>query len=281
MGKDHVHPVIMHRYGRKANLLGYLAEIWPKMTRDDIYVAIMCGEVKVDGAVERDPKVQVSVLSHFQHEPAQFVGRGGLKLDAVLEEMNLRPADQVCLDAGSSTGGFTDCLLRRGARHVHAVDVGFNQLAWKLRIDSRVSVHEKKNIMDVFSEDLVPPVEMAVSDLSFRSLRKVASRLLLLTGGGPVLSLVKPQFERPSETGFNGIVKTSQARRDAIWMLKKDLLKENVYVLDGIVSPITGRKGNPEIFLLLSNSNPPDENYVNSRIALALDEADNLGVCRT
>ncbi len=251
------------------------------MTRADIYAAIMCGEVKVDGAVERDPKVQVSVLSQFQHEPARFVGRGGLKLDAVLDEMNLQPEDKVCLDAGSSTGGFTDCMLRRGARHVHAVDVGFNQLAWKLRTDSRVSVHEKKNIMDVFPENLVPPAEIAAADLSFRSLRKAASRLLLLTGGGPVLALVKPQFERPAEAGFNGIVKTSQARRDAIWALKQDLLSENVHVLDGIVSPITGRKGNPEVFLLLSKSNPADENYVNSRIAMALDEADSLGSGRT
>jgi 23S rRNA (cytidine1920-2'-O)/16S rRNA (cytidine1409-2'-O)-methyltransferase len=181
----------------------------------------------------------------------------------------------VCLDAGASTGGFTDCLLSRGALNVHAVDVGYNQLAWKLRSDERVFVHERTNLMDLHPGDLIPEPTFAVADLSFRSLRGAASRLLELTRGGTVLALVKPQYENPKEDGFDGVVRTNAARAGVLESLRTDLPKEGVFVRNAAASRVTGRKGNAEIFLLLGREPAQDMDKVNVQITKALDDADS------
>jgi 23S rRNA (cytidine1920-2'-O)/16S rRNA (cytidine1409-2'-O)-methyltransferase len=176
----------------------------------------------------------------------------------------MNPKGLVWLDAGASTGGFTDCLLSRGALAVHAVDVGYNQLAWKLRSDKRVIVHEKTNIMEVEKKSLVPSPSFAVADLSFRSLRGAASKILSLlkpASDAGLIALVKPQFENPDEENFNGVVKSQTVIKNVLELLAADLEHEGVYIENAALSAIAGRKGNSEIFLLLSadpERKPPD-----------------------
>ncbi|MCG8452816.1 MAG: TlyA family RNA methyltransferase [Spirochaetales bacterium] len=248
---------------------------FPEEEKKRLYAAILCGEVRILGERIRDPKRLVSVDSIAEWSVRPFVSRGGEKLAGALDALHLNPQNQVCLDAGASTGGFTDCLLSRGASFVHAVDVGFNQLAWKLRTHPQVLSREQTNIMDLSPSDLQPSPKWAVADLSFRSLRGAASQLLHLTHGGLVLALVKPQFENPLEEGFDGIVRTSQAREAVLQALRRDLPQEGAHVINAVASEVTGRKGNAEIFLLISAEPADQQNLVDQRIELALEEAQN------
>jgi len=252
-----------------------LEKRYPEIDPKDLYSAILCGEIFINDERIRDPKSRVPGNAAIKWTVAKYVGRGGLKLEGVLDDMNLSPYGKVCLDAGSSTGGFTDCLLSRGAHCVHAVDVGYNQLAWKLRSDDRVHVYEKTNLMSLSQGDLLPPPEFAVADLSFRSLRGAASKLLSLTGGGVVLALVKPQFEQPVEENFDGVVRTREARAAVLKSLINDLPSEGVFVHNAAASRITGRKGNAEIFLLLSGIAASDPPGVEHRIEQALDASEH------
>ncbi len=259
----------------KTPLNHLLAKKYPDTDTQKLYSAILCGEIIVNGEKLRDSKAPVPKSADVEWKAEKYVGRGGLKLEGALDELALNPKGMVCLDAGSSTGGFTDCLLSRGALCVHAVDVGYNQLAWRIRSDDRVEVHEQTNLMHLSWADLNPHPEFAVADLSFRSLRGAASKLLALTDGGIVLALVKPQFEQPVEEGFAGIVRTREARAAVLKSLIAALLIEGVHVHDAVASGVTGRKGNVEIFLLLSGEAADDQLYVDRRIDTA------LASCRT
>lgn len=263
----------MSRHSKMEPLLRHLQKLWPHMPKDRLYAAVLCANVKVNGEVCRNPQAMVSPESDFILEESRFVSRGGLKLDGVLEEFDFDPQGKICLDAGASTGGFTDCLLQRGATHVHAVDVGFNQLAWKLRSDPRVTVHEKTNLMQISPDILTPCPQMAVADLSFRSLRGAASQLLNITRGGLVLALLKPQFEHPRESDFTGVVRTEEARKKVLYTLIRRLEEEQVFVIDAFASPLTGRRGNAEIFVLLSRKVAFDSNHLARRIHMALEFA--------
>ena len=262
------------RRSDRAPLSRLLEQKYPESEPKELFAAVLCGEISVNGEKLRDPKALVEKTSEITWTTGKYVGRGGFKLEGALDDLGLSPEGLVCLDAGSSTGGFTDCLLTRGAILVHSVDVGYNQLAWKLRSDPRVAVYERTNLMDLSTEDLHPRPVFAVADLSFRSLRGAASKLLELTSGATVLSLVKPQFEQPEEEDFDGIVRTREARAAVIHSLRSDLPTEGVYVLDTVASRVTGRKGNAEIFLLLSGEPAPDPLYVDRRIESALDETE-------
>ena len=255
---------------RRIPLLKLINEHLPALGPKDAYAAVLCGEILVNGERIRNPKTPVPSDSSLRYTPRRFVGRGGDKLDAALSELKLEPGGRVCLDAGASTGGFTDCLLSRGALTVHAVDVGRNQLAWKIRSHPRVRVRERTNIMDVHPGDLDPPPSFAVADLSFRSLRGAAARLLELTEGLPVLALAKPQFERPPEEGFNGVVRCPRARTAALESLRRDFIDENVWICDACASIIPGARGNREVFLLLSGTPPADREYAEARLKAAL-----------
>lgn len=256
-------------------IIRVLLERFPEMDSKQLYTSFFCGEIFVNGERIRDPKASMPVDGTLERRIDRFVGRGGYKLEGALIDLNLDPDGLICLDAGASTGGFTDCLLSRGALNVHAVDVGYNQLAWKIRSDERVIVHERTNLMDLHPGDLIPEPNFAVADLSFRSLRGAASRLLELTRGGNVLALVKPQYENPKEEGFDGIVRTNAARVGVLESLRTDLLKEGVFVLDATASKVTGRKGNAEIFLLLGSEPPQDMDRVSVQISRALNDADS------
>jgi len=255
---------------RKAPLSELAARFFPEDDPKELYAAILCGEITVNGERARNPKARFPLDARIERLRKTYVGRGGVKLEGALRDFAVDPSGLVWLDAGASTGGFTDCLLQHGASRVHAVDVGYNQLDWKLRSDPRVIVHERTNIMDLDRRRLEPPPAAAVADLSFRSLRGAASRLLDLTAGGLVIALVKPQFENPSEEDFDGVVRTRAARFAVLRSLRDELPREGVHVVDAAPSAIRGRRGNAEFFLRLA-AEPGDDAYVERRLTAALD----------
>ncbi len=233
------------------NLLDLLVQLYPEVPREKLFSHVLCGDVQVDGSVYKDPKTKVALDGELVISQRRFVSRGGFKLDPALEAWKLPIEGKVFLDAGCSTGGFTDALLQRGARAVHAVDVGNAQLDWKLRTDPRVFVLEGINVMSLDSLD--PQPEAAVADLSFRSLRKAAAHLLALTREKWLVALVKPQFEwlgAPPE--FKGIVEPS-AVPGILQALEADLKAEGVFVKAWLPSSLRGRKGNQEYLAWLVN----------------------------
>ncbi len=184
-------------------------------------------------------------------ETLPFVSRGGLKLDAALGHFGIDVEGRVALDVGASTGGFTDCLLQRGAAKVYAIDVGYNQLAWPLRNDARVVVHEKVNIRAATRELVPEPVELIVIDVSFISLKLVIPPALELAAEHvDLVSLVKPQFEVGKErVGKGGIVRDDAARDEAVRSLESFLPRAGLTHVGTIPSPITGAKGNREFLI--------------------------------
>ncbi len=235
---------------RKVALLKALGRQFDEYTKDQLTAFIVCRNVLVDGVLATDPRLLVNPESSFSFTFDTYVSRGGYKLEHALDRFALDVQDLVMLDAGASTGGFTDCLLKRGARLVHSVDVGYNQLDWRLRTNDQVIVHEKQNIMTL--ESLDPACDAAVCDLSFRSIAGAASHILSLCKDGWLVSLIKPQFEVPKGmTNFNGVV---QDRTILIQVMRKvyDLLAEDGVGMHQLaMSPITGHKGNSEFLALL------------------------------
>lgn len=238
--------------GRGQTLRERLRADFPGEEKERLLARILCGDVRVDGQPVREPAARVPAEASVEIRERRFVSRGGEKLQAALEAWKIPVAGRVFLDAGASTGGFTDALLQSGAAAVHAVDVGYNQLAWKLRRDERVIVWEKTNIMDLKVAGLQPPPQAAVADLSFRSLRGAASWILGLTGEGWMIALMKPQFEwqRPGE-GFDGVVRSEGRRRELLEETAEALAWEGVSVERRMNSPLPGRRGNREYLLLL------------------------------
>ena len=180
--------------------------------------------------------------------PARFVGRGGEKLDAALERFGVAVRGVRALDAGASTGGFTDCLLRRGAAHVVAVDVGYGQLAWLLRTDQRVTVLDRTNVRDLRPEDLPYAPGIVVADLSFISLRLAIPALArVCSGEADLVLLVKPQFEVGRErVGSGGVVRDPDAWRDAILGVADASSEQGLSPIAVMASPLPGPAGNIE-----------------------------------
>jgi len=185
-----------------------------------------------------------------------YVSRGGVKLEKAMEEFKIRAEGKTAIDVGASTGGFTDCLLKRGAERVYAVDVGYGQLDWSLRNDSRVINLEEKNIRYLKKEDIPKEADLAVIDVSFISLTKVIPKVMeLLKSSGVIIALIKPQFEvGKGEVGKGGIVKNSEKHRAVLLKIVEFSEKHNLSVKGITKSPIRGQKGNKEFFLYLSKS---------------------------
>ncbi len=259
----------------RRRLLDLLRDRRSDLTKDEIYARIMCGEVVVNGETVRNPRAQVSMDSDITFVVEHHVSRGGIKLESALDAHGIDPRGLVALDAGASTGGFTQCLLDRGARFVHAVDVGWNQLDFSLRRRPEVGVHERCNIMDMSAFE--PDVDFAVADLSFRSLRGAARHIISLTSRRTLLALVKPQFEwvRPPDS-FDGVVRSTSDLRLILSTLIGALRREGVST-DGVSeSPIRGRRGNREFFFLLRSASPGDLETVEATKAAALRRIDDL-----
>jgi len=242
----------MKKRRKSLALLDLLVGLYPETPRERLFSRVLCGDVLVDGSVLRDPKIAVSEDVEIVLSSRRFVSRGGFKLDPVLEAWALPVTGKVFLDAGSSTGGFTDALLQRGASVVHAIDVGMGQLDWKLRVDPRVIVQEGTNVMDLAGLDPIP--HAAVADLSFRSLRGAAIRILNLTSEGWMVALIKPQFEWVNPPAdFQGIVPDDRLE-EILSTLITDLKSEGVLLKEKLPSAVRGRKGNQEFLALLSRA---------------------------
>ena len=191
-----------------------------------------------------------------------YVSRGGLKLEKALDTFQADVTDKCCIDCGASTGGFTDCLLQRGARFVYAVDVGYGQLDWKLRQDERVKVFERTNIRHMTPADLGEAPSRAVIDVSFISLRIVLPAVYaLLTEEGEAICLVKPQFEAGREyVGKKGVVRDPEIHKRVLEQFIEDAKAAGFGVEALDFSPITGPEGNIEYLAHLRKNNPHAEN---------------------
>jgi len=211
---------------------------------------ILAGLVEVDGS--RADKAGTAIPDGAQVRVAgpehPYVSRGGVKLAAALDAFAIDPAGLVCADVGASTGGFTDCLLQRGALRVYAVDVGYGQLDAKLRGDPRVVVLEKVNARELSADHLPEPVALAALDLSFISVRKVLPALLpRLSSNARVVILVKPQFEAGrSDVGKGGIVRDARVRERVVGEILDYAGSIGLSGMGVIPSPIRGAKGNQE-----------------------------------
>jgi 23S rRNA (cytidine1920-2'-O)/16S rRNA (cytidine1409-2'-O)-methyltransferase len=238
-------------------------------TREEAQEAVRAGHVMVRGA----PATKSTTLVGADEAlvlagPARpFVSRGGEKLAAALDAFAIDPTGRECLDAGASTGGFTDCLLQRGARHVVALDVGSGQLAWELRTDPRVTVMEKTNVRELRPGLLPYRPSLATADLSFISLRLAARPLILATAPiADLVFLIKPQFEvGRDEVGRGGVVRDPSLWRRAIEDAADAIEAAGAGSLGLIVSPVKGPAGNVEFLLHARTATVPT--------GLAIDEA--------
>ncbi|HZJ26000.1 MAG TPA: TlyA family RNA methyltransferase [Acidimicrobiia bacterium] len=214
---------------------------------------IEAGNVTVAGAPARSAARLVDGAEPIvvMGPPPRFVSRGGEKLEAALDHFGVAVSDRRALDAGASTGGFTDCLLQRGAREVVAVDVGRGQLAWSLRNDPRVAVLERTNVRHLELADLGEPAEVATADLSFISLVLVAPALhRLTTADADLVALVKPQFEAGrANVGRGGIVRDPQVHRAVLARVVHGLADQGLSTVAAMASPLRGADGNREFLI--------------------------------
>jgi 23S rRNA (cytidine1920-2'-O)/16S rRNA (cytidine1409-2'-O)-methyltransferase len=219
-------------------------------SREQAKRLILAGEVRIGDRVVDKPGQKLADDAALEvREKPKFVGRGGIKLEGALEAFGIDPTGWVCIDVGASTGGFTDCLLQHGAAKVHAVDVGTNQLVWKLRNDPRVVVKEQFNARHMVPEDLGEKVRLAVMDLSFISLTKVLPAVFsVLDDEGSVVCLIKPQFELDrADISKGGIVRDPALHERAVEKIRRFVVMECRREWRGLIaSPITGTDGNQE-----------------------------------
>lgn len=218
-------------------------------SREKAQRLIMAGAVFSNGTRMDKASLQLAEDAPLEVRSAdRYVGRGGYKLEGALRHFGVDPKDWVCLDVGASTGGFTDCLLQHGAANVYALDVGHGQLDWKIRSDPRVVVMEHCNARHLQPEDLPERVQLAVADVSFISLTLVLPPMAsVLTDGGYMLVLIKPQFELSrEEVGRGGIVRDAAAWQRAVDKIR-DFAAARGWRWGGVVeSSITGTDGNRE-----------------------------------
>lgn len=228
-------------------------------SREKAQAMVLAGQVLADEQKIDKPgrKVRRDADLRLLGQAPKFVSRAGFKLEGALDRFGVDPSGRTCLDVGSSTGGFTDCLLQRGAAKVYAVDAGTNQLHWKLRNDPRVEVREKVNARRLSAHDVPESCSIAVCDVSFISatliLPAVADRL---TSDAEIIVLVKPQFEASrAEVGKGGIVRDEAVQRRAVERIREALGALGFRRIEETESPITGAEGNREFLLWASERN--------------------------
>ena len=239
-----------------------LVELGLAPSREKARTLIMAGEVFIDTLRIDKPGAAVpeDALLTVKEQAIPFVSRGGLKLDKAVRKYGLDFTDMVTMDVGASTGGFTDCMLQNGARKVYAVDVGTNQLAWKLRTDPRVVCLEKTNARTLTAQQVPEALDFASIDVSFISLKLIFPALYpLLREGGEVACLIKPQFEAGREkVGKKGVVRDSAVHLEVLEHFLEHA-KENHFAVLGITySPIRGPEGNIEYLGYLRKSDEQD-----------------------
>jgi 23S rRNA (cytidine1920-2'-O)/16S rRNA (cytidine1409-2'-O)-methyltransferase len=228
-------------------------------SREKAQALILAGEVTVDGQKAAKAGQSVSAAARIAvAQPLKYVSRGGLKLEAALTQFGIPVEGRVCLDVGTSTGGFSDCLLQHGAVRVHAVDTGAGQIDWRLRTDPRVILHEKVNARFLEPAMLGEPAELIVCDVSFISVTLLLPALIgVLAPQGELVILVKPQFEVGRESvGKGGIVRDPELHEQACRKVEAALHLEG-FVSRRIESPILGQEGNREFLLHAQRATAP------------------------
>ena len=233
-------------------------------SRSKAQALIMAGQVRVDGKGVDNPGPRLPTnVEIIVDAGIPYVSRGGFKLRRALDLFPVKVAGRICLDAGASTGGFTDCLLQEGAKQVIAVDVGYGQLAWKLRQDPRVVVMEKTNVRYLTPEQLPALPSLLTADLSFISIAKVLSVFTtLLTADGEIIALIKPQFEAGrAQVGKKGVVRSSAVHVEVLQRVLALGQAADLGCLGLTYSPVLGPEGNIE-FLVYWKKGAPDQSDV-------------------
>ncbi|MCL6471971.1 MAG: TlyA family RNA methyltransferase [Firmicutes bacterium] len=236
----------------------YLTEVKAAESREQARRLIEEGRVFVNGKPISKPASLVEEGSHISVvEKLPYVSRGGVKLEKAIHDFKIDVRGKTAIDIGASTGGFTDCLLKHGARHVTAIDVGYGQLAWQLRSDPRVTVLERTNIRYIDPALLPSLADLITIDVSFISLEKIhdsVSKLLKPTG--ELIALVKPQFEVGKErVGKKGVVRSAEAHKDVLKRIWEFYERQGMFIKGLTFSPIKGPEGNIEFLLYASRMN--------------------------
>lgn len=234
-------------------------------SRAKAQATIMAGEVYVNGQKADKSGMEVDITSNIEvrGSACPYVSRGGLKLEKALKNFGVDPTGYVCSDSGASTGGFTDCLLQQGASKVFAIDVGYGQLAWKIRNDPRVVVMERTNIRYVTLEDLGEPLDLSVIDVSFISLSLVLPVVkTLLKPTAQVLCLIKPQFEAGKDkVGKKGVVRDPAVHEEVLQNFISLAKSLDFTIRNLTFSPVKGPEGNIE-FLAHLSMQPGEDSYL-------------------
>jgi 23S rRNA (cytidine1920-2'-O)/16S rRNA (cytidine1409-2'-O)-methyltransferase len=238
---------------KKLRLDSTLVEKGLFLSREQAQRAIMAGDIKVNDRVATKSSLLVTPTAVIEVERSrQYVSRGGLKLAGALDHFGIDVQGMLAVDIGASTGGFTDCLLQRGAAKVYAIDVGYGQLAWKIRHDPRVVVYERLNARFLSQADVPDPVHICVIDVSFISLTLILPNATdLITANGVILALIKPQFElQRTDVGRGGIVRESSLHKKATQKILDFVENDPRLSARGIVpAAIAGTDGNQEFFI--------------------------------
>ena len=224
-------------------------------SRSQAQALVLAGHVRVNEQLAPKPGAMVPADVRLSvQQPPPYVSRGGIKLEAALEAFHVSAKDAVCADVGASTGGFTDCLLQRGAARVYAIDVGYGQLAWKLRQDERVVVMEKTNAR--YLGELPEPMDIVTLDASFISLKLLFPAVVgWMAPGADVIPLIKPQFEAErGQIGKKGVVRDPDVHRGVLEKVAGYAMAHGLAVRGLIRSPITGPAGNAEFLMHLSQA---------------------------
>ncbi len=240
---------------KKERLDRLLVEKGVTPTGEKARALIMAGKVAVEGKVVDKPGTKIDSEASIQvrGEASPYVSRGGEKLEGALKTFGIDPKGLVVMDVGASTGGFTDCILQKGAQKVYAVDVGYGQLAWKLQRDPRVVTLERRNIRHLKREEVAEEIDLILIDASFISVEKFLAHLLgFLKKGGTILSLIKPQFEvGKGEVGKGGVVRNPALHQKVIDRISNFCRGLRLEILGVAESPLFGPKGNKEFFIYL------------------------------
>lgn len=241
---------------QKQRLDVFLTDRGDAESRSKAQALIMAGLVYVDGQKVDKPGFSVELTQSVEVRGAvcPYVSRGGLKLEKALRDFGVDVTDFVCSDSGASTGGFTDCLLQQGARKVFAIDVGYGQLAWKIRSDPRVVCMERTNVRSLTPEQLGEPLDLSVIDVSFISLKLVLPVIhALLKPEGQVLCLIKPQFEAGKEkVGKKGVVRDPAVHREVLEAFMDNARQIGFSLKNLTFSPVKGPEGNIEFLAHLT-----------------------------
>ena len=249
-------------------------------SREKAKALIMAGLVYVND--QKQTKAGFTVKEgdcvELRGEKMPFVSRGGYKLKKAVDEFGLVLTDAVCMDIGASTGGFTDCMLQNGAKKVYSIDVGYGQLAWKLRQDERVVNMERTNFRYVTNEEIGEEIDFASVDVSFISLKLIVPTMRnLLKNGGQAVCLIKPQFEAGRDkVGKNGVVRETETHIEVVETIYNFVLENGFTVLNLDFSPIKGPQGNIEYLIYIEKSDEPVSKLTSEPSAIVIESHEKL-----